>query len=198
MQKDGQPLLGCSVVHQTAPTSSMTMTNMNMEVSPYVDGKGQPIDKPDTTQQRLATLNYLCAADNASLPPAVPFKWNWVDPADVTDHDGILAINRNTFRDYFKKQLDPYVPTCCIKVGAYMTETMFHPEPSWSFDNDQVPTSVTLPPTGQTVLQYDYNSSDSDDSGINGAIGRIQLQSTFNLTVDFVGTAVVIKQHLVV
>ncbi|KAH7353146.1 hypothetical protein BKA66DRAFT_575495 [Pyrenochaeta sp. MPI-SDFR-AT-0127] len=198
LKKDGQPMLGCAIVHQGAAASTMTITDLNMEVCPYVDGTGKPSAAANLTEQSLATLNYLCAADGAQLPPSVPFSWNWVDPSDMTDHDGILSINRTTFTNYFRQMLAPYVPKACIKVYASVTADGLGSDMSWNFTPGENPTVTT--PGGQTVLQYDYNSSDSDQAGVNGALGHLSLNSTYSMTVDFVNNTntIVIKQHLVI
>jgi hypothetical protein len=66
--------------------STMALTDINIQVSPLVDAAGQAIARPDLAEQNLSTLNYLCAADNALLSPAVPFNWDWVDKSESNDH----------------------------------------------------------------------------------------------------------------
>lgn len=196
LKKNGQPLLGCSVVHHDASVATMTVTNLNMEACPYVDSTGQPCTKPNPTQQSLATLNYLCAADGASLPPPVPLNWNWVEPADMADHDGILSINRNTFANYFRHKLAQYVPTVCIQPYAHVEADGLGSDMSCSFTPGQAPT-VTCP-GGSTVLKYDYSQSSYDEAGLNGDLGHLQLNSTFNLAVEFKSNTVVITQQLTI
>lgn len=69
MQKENQPLLGCSIVVDDAPISTLRLTSFNFNVNRYVDANGQEIPDPTEEQQQLATLNYLCAANNHALPP---------------------------------------------------------------------------------------------------------------------------------
>lgn len=200
MQKESQPLLGCSIVAHSAPVSTLLLTNFNFEVSPYVDPSGQPFPKPTTAQQQLATLNYLCAADGNALPPAVAFNWNWVDASQLNDHDGTIAINRNTFANYFRNQLAPFASRNCILpsvrvwLSGFLDSTVNY---SWKLTGGQTPV-VTTPPTGKTVLRFDYHSNSEDEAGLNGDMGSLNIQDTYSLTVDFVGNTIVITQHQVV
>jgi hypothetical protein len=200
MQKTSQPLLGCSVVMHHAAVSTLTLTNFDFEVSPYVDPTGHPVPRPTQDQQQLATLNYLCAADGKPLPPAVPFNWNWVDVSQLNDHDGTIAINRNTFANYFRNQLTPQVSRNCILPhvhvslsGTFDTNVNY----SWKLTPGQTP-SITMPPTGKTVLSYYYSQSSDDSAGLNGDMGEFKLQPSYSLTVDFLGNTIVITQHLTV
>ncbi|MCJ1243951.1 hypothetical protein MMC30_001148 [Trapelia coarctata] len=200
MQKESQPLLGCSIVMHDAPISTLKLTSFNFSVNPYVDPNGQPYPKPTIPQQQLATLNYLCAANNHALPPAVRFNWNWVDASQLNDHDGTIAINRATFANYFRNQLAFQVSRSCIlpHVRVYLsdpfTSTVNY---SWTLTAGQTPT-VTLPPTGKTVLRFDYTAESADEAGLNADMGKFRLKTTYGLTVDFVGKTIVVTQHLVV
>src|SRR5690606_10502239 len=79
MAKEGQPVLGVTVTQKNGnwQEPSLTITDLNLQVSPYVGSDGQPVANPSDEQQRLTTLNYLCATDAHNLPAAVPFSWNW-------------------------------------------------------------------------------------------------------------------------
>lgn len=197
MNKAGQPLLGCAIVHRDAPVSTMTLTNLDMQVSPYVDSNDLPIPNPDLATENLATLNYLCTADGAPLPPPVPFSWNWVDKSAVKHHDGVLSINRNTFAHYFRQQLENYVPSVCLlpRVSAWVEggEGNF----LFPFDAGQKPT-VTLPISGQTVLKYHYDSRGYADAGYKGVLGSLEIKPSFDLTVEFVDNKIIISQHLII
>ena len=200
MQKESQPLLGCSIVMKDAPVSTLRLTSFNFGVNAYVNSTGQEIPKPTPEQKQLATLNYLCAANNHSLPPPVKFSWNWVDASQVTDHDGIISINRNTFANYFQSQLMDPARKCCIlpSVRVYLTDPFNSTvNYSWSLAAGQEP-KVNSPATGKTVLALSYDSGERrDTAGAGGDMGEMMLRNTYNITVDFSGTTIVVTQHLV-
>ena len=199
MQKEGQPLLGCSIVPQTTPISSLTPTSFNFNVNPYVDPDGHPFPQSTIAQQRLATLDYLCAADGKKLEPAVAFNWNWVDISQISDYDGTIAINRNTLANYFRHQLAPYVPTNCIlpsvkvRYDAKKAKTKY----DQTLTPGQTPT-VTMPSTGSIVLRFDYTAKSSDRAGAGGDLGSMTIRDTYSLVVEFINDTIIITQHLVV
>jgi hypothetical protein len=196
MQKENQPLLGCSVTLKSVPSSTLELTDFNFEVCPYVEPSGQ-LAPNATDQQQLATLNYLCAANGSSLPPAVIFNWNWVDASQLNDHDGVVSINRNTFANYFRNQLASYVPVNCILPSVQVSMDGLSVDYQWRLTAGQAPT-VSPQATGQTVLRFDYQANSQDEAGLNGDMGALQLQSTYSLTVEFVKNTIIITQHLVV
>ncbi|WP_037570200.1 hypothetical protein [Phaeacidiphilus oryzae] len=199
LTRDGSPLLGCTIQQPGAPTSTLTLTDLNLEVSPLLDANGNTIVNPDQDQQNLGTLNYLCAADGDHLPVAVRFGWNWVEPSESADFDGVVSINRSTFANYFRNQLNPYIATNCylpsvtVTYDAATAETQY----AWSLRRGQAPT-VTTPATGPTVLTYHYDADAADQAGLNGDIGRMELHPTYDVTVSFSGNTVKIVQHLVI
>ena len=85
MQKGGTPLLGCAISQTSAPPATLTLTDLNLEVSPFLGSNGQAVINPTRAQQDLAALSYLCAADGDPLPPPVPFGWNWVEQSEEAD-----------------------------------------------------------------------------------------------------------------
>ncbi|KAI1169327.1 hypothetical protein F5B18DRAFT_18705 [Nemania serpens] len=204
LQAEGQPLLGCSVVQQTVSKATMAITNMDLEVSAFVDGDGQPIHMPDSQQANLATLNYLCAADGNKLPGPKQFEWNWVDQAGAKDHHGVVSINRNTLVNYFRQQMDLYVPDVCLQPNVRVTLDGLKVWFEWSFSRKQSPTVTTplvtdLPLTTTTVLEYSWDSARAyDQAGLDGAEGAMELRSSFHMTVQFTDTRIIITQRLVV
>jgi len=198
MKANGTPLLGATITMGASDPSTLQLSNLNMEVSPLVDGNGNPIPNPTSAQQQLATLNYLCEADNDQPHPPVPFNWNWVDSAG--DCDGALAINRNTFANYFQGQLaaqvsaNCYAPYCHVWLSGIFDQNVHF---EWNMTGGQTPT-VTTPASGQTVLQFHYSNYAEDQAGLNGDMGHLTLAPTYDMSVDFVGNTIVVTQHLVV
>jgi hypothetical protein len=199
LQKDGQPMLGAAITQSTAPPSTLTLTNLNMEVCPFVGTNGLPVAHPSTDQQRLATLSYLCEANGHLLPPAVAFNWNWIDPSEAADSHGVIATNKTPFVTFFKNELLDYVEQNCfapsVKVWYDSGEgkTYFQP----NLERGQAPT-ITAADTGATVLSFSYSSYAADQADLGGDMGRAELKPEFNLDVKFAGTTITIEQHLLI
>lgn len=200
LKADGQPLLGAAITQSTAPVSTITMTDLNLEVCPLVGGNGQPIVNPTDDQQNLATLDYLCAANGDALPPAARFAWNWIDPTEASDADGVLALNRVAFATYLKYQLQGYVASNCYRAGVrvwlsgFLDSTVHY---SWSLTSNQAPT-VTMPATGPVILTFHYASEADDEAGLDGDMGQMKLAPSFDLSVSVSGTTMTVVQHLVI
>ncbi|MTK52213.1 hypothetical protein [Paludibacter sp.] len=197
LQANGQPVLSYSITQSTAPASTLTLTDLNMEVNPFMGTNGQPVSQPTTDQQNLSTLCYLCAANGTVLPAAAQFSWNWIDPSESSNSNGIVSINRNTFANYFKDQLLQYVPNNCYKSSVHVELDGLDVKFSFSLSPGQAP-NVTIPSTGSTVLTMSYSSEASDQAGLGGDMGRMELNPSMNVTVQFTGNTIVIVQHLVI
>lgn len=201
MQSSGQPLLGVGVVVQTPPTASLDLTNLNFEVSLYVDQNGQPYSDPTTEQQQMATLNYLCATNNNNLPPPVPFTWNWVDLADQSNFDGVISINRNAFAAYLTAPIVAFAMNYCIQPQSVINVAFDkwtgyeYPVFSCTFQNNQTPT-VTPQSTGSNVMSVNYTSQLSDVTKIIPMIkAELSISCTYSMNMEFVGSQVIITQE---
>ncbi len=197
LQQNGQPVLGCNVSQSTVPPATLTLTDLNFETSPYLGTNGQPVVNPTPDQQGLYTLNYLCAANGNTLPAPSQFGWNWMEPADEANFDGVIAINRNTFANFFASQLPDYVSSNCYLSNVRVYMDGLDVDYSWSLTPYQTPT-VSQPASGAVVLSYSYSSTASDKAGLNGDMGQMTLSPSFTLTVSFTGNTIVIVQHLVI
>ncbi len=200
VQKNGQPVLGCSITQSVAPPSTLTLTDLNMEVNPYIGSNGQPAAQPTTEQQGLSTLCYLCAVNGKNLPAAAQFSWNWISPSEASEYNGIVSINRNTFAEYFKEQLLNYVPQNCFKAQVRVWLSGFldaQTHYSQSLIPGQSPT-VNMPSTGATVLTMSHSSSAEEQAGLDGDMGKMKLSPSLNVTVEFKNNTVTITQHLVI
>jgi hypothetical protein len=168
---------------------------MELEVSPYVN--------PTAGQSNIAdlnTLNYLCQTNGGKLPPPVPFTWNWVEKDDEATMNGAIAINRNTFANFFKDQLTGYIQGNCyscadrVWLSGIFDQNIHY---SWKLSGGQTPT-ISMPDTGDEVLNYSYSSTAFDQAGLDGDMGRMRLTSNLNASVSFVGNTIVIKQTLLI
>ena len=199
MQAQGSPVLGCTVSVPAAqgPDSTLRLSNVNMEVDPFLDSGGAPVPNPTPDQQNLATLSYLCQADGNPLHVPTQFSWNWLD--ELGGSDGVLSVNRHTFANYFQQQLMPYVSRVCYKswVRVWLSDADTKVNYAWSLTGNQTPT-VTTPTSGSTVVRFHYNSYYEDDAGLNGDMGHMTLVPSLDVSVDFTGNTIVVTQHLVV
>ncbi|BDT90369.1 MULTISPECIES: hypothetical protein [Nocardia] len=202
MQKEHKPLMGVMIAQQDAPPATLTLTDFNFQVSPFLGSDGQEIANPTKEQRDLATLNYLCAADKDALPPPVKFGWNWVDT--LSESDGVIAINRNTFGNYFYHQLKDYVPGNCMLPSVSVWESGFLGDTTnykWSLTPGQSPTVTQGKDTsGATVLTFHYAPPSQHDEAhwLGEAVGGMTLSTSFDLSVTFQGNTITISQHLVV
>jgi hypothetical protein len=125
VELESRPLLGCSIVVQNTPVSTISLTNLNFNVNPYMNPTTLlPYPNLSKDQQRLATLNYLCAANGNAIPPSATFPWNWVDASRLNNYDGVISINRDTLANYFRNQLASYVPKYCILPSFRLPSTL--------------------------------------------------------------------------
>jgi hypothetical protein len=183
----------------STPASSLAVTDLNFFTPDAVGTEGAPL-----------TLNYLCATNNDPLPDTTHagFGWNWIEPGEVSQYDGAVALNRNTFANYLNNaelptggSLYDYVASNCYSPWVRVTyeggiEVKVKYE--WSMTPGQAPT-VSVPGSGGTILSYSYASpTASDDAGIDGAAGKMELSSTFDLSVTVNGNQITIVQHLVI
>ncbi|WP_204915873.1 hypothetical protein [Microlunatus panaciterrae] len=200
LAKEGAPVLGCTITHGSPPAATLTLSDLNLEVSPFLGSNGQPVAQPTQDQQNLATLNYLCAADGNTLPPAVAFGWNWIDPSEEADYDGVVAINRTSLAGYFRNQLqysaaaNSFLAWVRVWLSGFLDATTNF---SWRLTADQTPT-VTTPPTGPVILTFHYDSDAEDAAGLDDDMGKLELKPSYDLTVSVSGSTITIVQHLVV
>lgn len=196
MKAQGQPLLGCVITQPTAPPATLVPTSLALEVCPLLNADGSSIPVPTPDQADLATLNYLCAAGGDALPPAVAFSWNWIDPSQESQADGVMAINRGTFARYLEAQLYPYVSSNCYQPDVHVDDYKLAGV-SWStgLTPDQTPT-VTYPSDASTLVSFTWTGEGHDESG--NTFGEEWVTSSFSLVVTFAGSVMTVTQHLVV
>lgn len=200
VQENGQPVLGAAIRQSSSDPSTLVLTDLNMEVNPFVGSNGEPVFNPTKDQQDLSTLDYLCAANGNSLPTASEFTWNWIDPSQESDFQGVVAINRNILANYFKDQLEPFVKQNCFlpHVRVWLSgklDTTVNYESSLT--GSQTPT-VTNPTTGAEVLHFSYSNTSWDQAGADGWMGKMRFSPSLEVSVSFTGNKIVIVQHLVI
>lgn len=196
----GSEVLGYAAQQKTnPPASSITVTDVNFFTPDPVGSEGAPL-----------TLNYLCAANDNMLPDTTHagFGWNWIEPGEASQYDGAAALNRNTLARYLSSARQSDGST----LGSYASRNCYRPSVTVTYEGGielkvnyrfsmtpgQTPT-VSYPASGSTILSYSYDSGDvSDQAGLNGDAGKMDLRSTFTLDVSVQGNEITIVQHLVI
>ena len=200
----GTEILGYGASYVPAvPPSSLAVTDLNFFTPNPVGSEGAP-----------ATVNYLCATNQHKLPALTEasFGWNWIEPAEVSQYDGVAALNRNTFANYLanasfsvngnssgKETLLEYVQQNCIATSVQVSlNSLSQPVYQFGLAPGQSP-AVSFPASGSTILSYAYSSGTaSDEAGMDGDIGQMKLSSTFNMNVTVQDSQIVVWQHLVI
>lgn len=164
---------------------------------------------PSLTAPKVATLNYLCAAGGHTLPAPKPFAWNWVEPAQADQFDGVCVINKKDFVEHLRRQLDPYVKRNCwvpnpVKIEVYfVTYDAQFGVTSNGFDwKGKVPPELKIrdefeaPDTGPLVLRWNFDATREYDylSGSSWMLG----DCSFSLKVLVTGNTVTIEQHALI
>ena len=111
----GAPLLALHVVPQDEDPSPLHLKALERWNSPLIDAAGQVIPLPTPEQRAATTLNYLCSAKSSVPPIATALEWNWLEPSDVSQHHGVLSINRNTIAQFLVGQWMSFARNKCPK-----------------------------------------------------------------------------------
>lgn len=193
MQRAGAPVLSVAPAHND-PLAGMT-TGFSINPSP--------------TAPKLATLNYLCTLAGHVQPAPKPFAWNWVEPVQAGQFDGVCVINKKDFVEHLRQQLDPYfklnryVPHPVIIETYGLTYLRRFGVVPMGFDwkGKQPPElkireQFTAPDTGPLVLSWNFDASREYDyaSGTSWMLG----DTSFSLKVSVAGNSVTIEQHALV
>jgi hypothetical protein len=187
-------------VADVAP-ASIPVTDVNFFVPAAVGDAGAPL-----------TLNYLCAAGNDALPDTTHagFGWNWIDPGapgkpqESLLYDGVAALNRNALARYIGEAALPGVGS----LSRYASGNCYLPSVTVSLDSaSQVvyqfsaspgqPLTVNYPAAGGLLVAFSYRADSSDQAGLDGDLGRMEISTSYDLTVNIQNGEIVVDQHLV-
>lgn len=186
--KDGGIMLGFGVVsNKPFPENvSLVPTDLNFVVSAYKDATGK--NTPDFSAY---TLNYLIMANDKSMPPAVPFKWNWVEKDNLKAFAGSVAINRNTFVDFLNKLLSPSLTSIIKDPKVTFSVNLIKFWVTQSFTSPTGPFKYKPVPTGGShVLTYEYSKRAEDSDTFVPNWGNYSLTYTVNSDVYLEGTEI--------
>lgn len=182
-------LLGYSVLPVTPnpnPSSpSIIPTDLNIQVSPYVDASGNP-----TTDYGQYTLNYLVMSGGAPMPAFAPFEWNWVEQSQAADFDGTMTVRRDIFGTFLQNLVTSGSQNLIVNTTAECTHSgedfttqvsyQFSPTPAqWTLVAAGTPTG----PDGFAPLLTTGYSKDSYDSS-EDALHTSSINATFNYNMN--------------
>ncbi|MFI6533237.1 hypothetical protein ACIBHY_12350 [Nonomuraea sp. NPDC050547] len=191
---DGGEVLGYAAKQVTATSpSSIAVTDVNFFTPDAVGSDGAPL-----------TLNYLCAANDDQLPDTTHagFGWNWIEPGEVSQYDGVAALNRNTFAGYLLntfngiQTLSEYIGTNCLTTDV--TLQCKAPDVYYYFNLWYTTPTITFPASGPTIISVAFSSTASDECGGPLLGGSMELDSTYDFSVSVQGDTMTITQHLVI
>ncbi len=99
-----------SVVTAMAPLAAPFLTAWN---GSWTDPPPQPIADPTIDQANAAALNLLCSINNDPPPVARLLRWNWFQPVDTQQYQGLIAVSFETLVTSFRQQLEHQVFLSC-------------------------------------------------------------------------------------
>jgi hypothetical protein len=116
-QKDaGEPVLVYNVkFHDNVPVAgrpSLTMTDLDLAVQPYLNDDLTAPKELSSDEQRLAALCYL-GTTSGTVKGYQKFDWNWIIPSEASQFHGVIAIRRDTFADWFAAKLNVHIEESC-------------------------------------------------------------------------------------
>ncbi|KAI1118178.1 hypothetical protein F5Y14DRAFT_399421 [Nemania sp. NC0429] len=199
-KEQGKPLLALMALPHVEDKSQLKLTALERQVSFLKDSSGQEIKNPTDAELAVTTLDYLCATDGHPLPGATSFSWNWVTLDEVNRESGIIAINRNAFGNYIMNQLLPSCQETCI-IAKPTVSTGPSGEVSYGcgeISNGAVPQQMTITSEGATVVHIEYVHDETARAQWGAYTGELRIIPHYTCDVDFGGTRITVKQHLLV
>jgi hypothetical protein len=193
---NGAEILGYAAtqVAQVAP-ASIPVTDVNFFTPDAVGDVGAPL-----------TLNYLCAAGGDALPGLANarFGWNWIEPRETLLYDGVAALNRNTLARYLGGATFPgggsllgYASSNCYRPSVRVTlDSASQVVYSFGAPSGQAP-AVNYPAAGGQLITYSYRADSSDQAGLGGDLGQMEISTSYDMSVNIQNNEILIEQHLV-
>ncbi|RAH86125.1 hypothetical protein BO86DRAFT_434744 [Aspergillus japonicus CBS 114.51] len=139
-KEHGLPLIAVTAASQDSDPSPLQMTSLE-----------RTLTHPTGSSSPATTLNYLCAVDNHPTPsPYTRFDWNWVQPAEISESSGVIAIRREIFADLIAQSLQDAVNRSCFTANVESYGC------SVSADGNRPPPSVS--PSGSHLISLVWES----------------------------------------
>lgn len=178
-REQGLPLAALAAVSQEPDPSSLQMTSFERNVTHSDDGDGS-----------ASTLNYLCAINNHPRPSSdTAFNWKWVQPQEMGQESGVIAINRQTFVQYLADTLKESDTIHAWQIRRGDNSKL------WAKDN--VPVDLVISKSGSNVIhgqnQDKFRLIEPDEHRPNAFTATSVASYTIDIT--FEGQVLGIKQY---
>ncbi|KAL3471264.1 hypothetical protein BJX99DRAFT_263461 [Aspergillus californicus] len=190
-KEHGLPLVAVMAVAQPKDESTLQMTGFERIVNPLKDSNGSPVASPTDSQRAVTTLDHLCSVNKHPVPQISSLDWNWVQPQDVTESSGAIAINRDILAKYIASNLLKTVSSACytarIRQSSVQLSSGGTPE-------------VTFPSTGSNTIHMEYSSSTQGPQNYGEAAIDVttQVVTKYTLDVFFVDATIRVAQSSLV
>jgi hypothetical protein len=194
----GEPLLAVQVVSHAPGPSQLQTTAIERQVSVLVDSATHAVIKnPSKLQRSATTLNYLCAVNQKPAPGRLKLQLELVNPADIDEGSGIIAINRNTLGNFWLQELLPFVKQWCLEPTANLTATLFG-EVSFVFHlaPGQSPQVAQITPSGPNVIHISYTATSRNWDRTRMTPSGVGITPKYTCDVSFVGNTITVVQNL--
>ena len=191
----GKPILNYTVQHK-AQTATLAPIALDYLVVPYLGDDSKDLPSPTSAQRGMATLNYLCVTKGSLPQTNKAFGWNWVAENEASQLDGLISINRNTFRDWFLSIIKPEAIKSCFAPGVNVTPGSWAPNFNyWRSPISESDLNISNPNTGSRVLEITYERQAEDGAGLDWALGSLRYKNSYSATVDFSQSTIKVVIH---
>ncbi len=204
MKANGQPMLSASITQTNSDPATLTLTDLNLEVNPFLGSSGSAVTNPTQAQADLDTLDYLCAANGNTLPVATQFGWNWIDESEASDYQGVIAIKSSTFIDWLNNLLLPDLNDICKQPTCDCHASGFNMYYSLGFNDVTTAQTFTVVSDATAdsdgfvnVLTFSYSASCSSNGGTEGLVwGNLKCDYSSSCNVYFSTTQIKIESYV--
>ncbi|CAG8951923.1 hypothetical protein HYFRA_00005728 [Hymenoscyphus fraxineus] len=176
----GLPLIGVIAVAKNPDGDARRLTEVKGWVNPVFDTLTRKTKAhPSPLELSNTTINYICPTDVDDLPGASKFSWDWIEPQDVAQTGGVIAIKRSTLAAYLANEMLDKARYSCIqpwsvvKTDTGSGEVKF----SWGFPRARRQPTVTILNSGPLVAKIDHSGISSQSTA---AYGELQITSTYS------------------
>ncbi|WYZ43624.1 hypothetical protein EsH8_VII_000060 [Colletotrichum jinshuiense] len=201
----GEPILAVTAVAQdNGDPSQLQMTSSKVGISRYKDSNACVVNDPNPEQAAVATLNHLCMTDGNGGPEFSDPYWNWVQPWEVRNESGVIAIKRAVFAEQLKKTILPSAMNSCItpKIEIKFTDFWGDWKPELQFFSNQKPQKNDIRPPEHGAWIIDITWSAEHEPGIkvsnseHGFFDTLEIVPHYTCEVSTWDSTIKIQQRL--
>ncbi|KAK1622870.1 hypothetical protein BDP81DRAFT_410996 [Colletotrichum phormii] len=161
----GQPILAVAAVAADHPDpSQLQVTSCEVGISRYKDSNAWVINNATPEQSAAATLNHLCMTNNHGAAAVSDPYWNWVQPWDVKNESGVIAIKRSVFAEQLMNTILPSARKSCLtsNVGINLSDSFGNWEAVLEFVPNQWPQTrdVRTSESGECIIDITWSAED--------------------------------------